>query len=219
MKSIFHRLESATLSDRIFRHVQEAIMTGAIAPGERIHADALARQFRVSHIPVREALTHLEAVGLIVQEPHKGARVIELSQDDIRHIFEIRKILEGLAARLAAANIDEQSKKRLQSLVDEIDQAAKAKDFLKMDTADQEFHHTIWRISGNPYLYKILLNLLSPYFGFLASKGYYFRRKQLSSVSEVHQSILDAVARGDGLEAQETIIRVHNRTANLLLKG
>jgi DNA-binding GntR family transcriptional regulator len=156
---------------------------------------------------------------LIVQEPHKGARVIELSQDDIRHIFEIRKILEGLAARLAAANIDEQSKKRLQSLVDEIDQAAKAKDFLKMDTADQEFHHTIWRISGNPYLYKILLNLLSPYFGFLASKGYYFRRKQLSSVSEVHQSILDAVARGDGLEAQETIIRVHNRTANLLLKG
>ena len=219
MKSIFPRPESATLSDRIFRHVQEAIMTGTLAPGERIHADALARQFKVSHIPVREALTHLEAVGLIVQEPHKGARVIELSQDDIRHIFEIRKILEGLAARLAAANIDEQSKKRLQSLVDEIDQAAKAKDFLKMDTADQEFHHTIWRISGNPYLYKILLNLLSPYFGFLASKGYYFRRKQLSSVSEVHQSILDAVARGDGLEAQETIIRVHNRTANLLLKG
>ena len=219
MKSIFHRLESATLSDRIFRHVQEAIMTGTLAPGERIHADALARQFKVSHIPVREALTHLEAVGLIVQEPHKGARVIELSQDDIRHIFEIRKILEGLAARLAAANIDEQSKKRLQSLVDEIDQAAKAKDFLKMDTADQEFHHTIWRISGNPYLYKILLNLLSPYFGFLASKGYYFRRKQLNSVAGVHQSILDAIARGDGLDAQETIIRVHNRTANLLLKG
>ena len=219
MKSIFPRLESATLSGRIFRHVQEAIMTGTLAPGERIHADALARQFKVSHIPVREALTHLEAVGLVVQEPHKGARVIELSQDDIRHIFEIRKILEGLAVRLAAANIDEPSKERLQSLVNEIGQAAQARDFLKMDTADQEFHHTIWRISGNPYLYKILLNLLSPYFGFLASKGYYFRRKQLNSVSEVHQSILDAIARGDGLEAQETIMRVHNRTANLLLKG
>jgi DNA-binding GntR family transcriptional regulator len=219
MKPIFHGLESATLSDRIFRHVQEAIMNGTLAPGERIHADALARQFKVSHIPVREALTHLEAVGLIVQEPHKGARVIEVSPDDIRHIFEIRKILEGLAVRLAAANIDEQGKKRLQALVDEIGQAAKAKDFLKMDTADQEFHRTIWRTSGNPYLYKILLNLLSPYFGFLASKGYYFRRKQLNSVSEVHQSILDAIARGDGLEAQETIIRVHNRTANLLLKG
>ena len=70
MKSIFPRLKSATLSDRIFRHVQEAIMTGTLAPSERIHADALARQFKVSHIPVREALTHLEAVGLIVQEPH-----------------------------------------------------------------------------------------------------------------------------------------------------
>jgi len=219
MESIFPRLESTTLSDRIFRHVQEAIMTGTLAPGERIHADALARQFKVSHIPVREALTHLEAVGLIVQERHKGARVIELSQDDIRHIFEIRKILEGLAVRLAAANINEQEKKRLQSLVDEIGEAAKAKDFLRMDNADQEFHQTIWRISGNPYLYNILLTLLSPYFGYLASKGYYFRRKQLSSVSEIHQSILDAITRGDGLVAQETIIRVHNRTANLLLKG
>ena len=219
MKTIFPRLESATLSDRIFRHVQEAIMTGTLAPGERINADALARQFKVSHIPVREALTHLEAVGLIVRESHKGARVIELSQDDIRHIFEIRKILEGLAVRLAAANVDEQGKKRLQALVGEIEQATKAKDFLRMHAADQEFHRTIWKISGNPYLHKILLNLLSPYFGFLASKGYYFRRKQLKYVPEVHRSILDAILRGDGLEAQETIVRVHNRTANLLLKG
>ena len=194
-------------------------MTGTLAPGERIHANALARQFRVSHIPVREALMHLEAVGLIVQEPHKGARVIELSQDDIRHIFEIRKILEGLAVRLAAASVDEQGKKRLQALVDEMDRAAKAKDFLGMNTADQEFHQTIWRISGNPYLHKILSNLLSPYFGFLASKGYFFRRKQLNYVPHVHRSILDAISRGDGLEAQETIIQVHNRTANLLLKS
>jgi DNA-binding GntR family transcriptional regulator len=63
------------------------------------------------------------------------------------------------------------------------------------------------------------LNLLSPNFGFLASKGYYFRRKQLNSVPEVHQSILDAIARGDGLKAQKTIVRIHNRTVNLLLKG
>ena len=218
MKPLFPQLESATLSHRIFRHVEEAIMTGTIAPGERIHADALARQFNVSHIPVREALTHLEAVGLIVQEPHKGARVIELSQDDIRHIFEVRKTLEGLAARLAAANVDEQSKKRLQSLVDEMRQAAKAKDFLRMHDADHKFHRMIWRLTGNPYLYKTLSNLLSPYFGFLASKGYYFRRKQLSYVPDVHQAILDAIARGDGLEAQEAMVSVHNRTSKLLLQ-
>jgi DNA-binding GntR family transcriptional regulator len=218
MKSIFPELESATLSDRIFRHVEEAIMTGGIAPGERIHADALARQFKVSHIPVREALTHLEAVGLIVQEPHKGARVIELSQGDIRHIFEVRRSLEGLAARLAAANIDEHNQKRLQSLVDEMRQAAKAKDLLKMHNADHRFHQIIWKSTANPYLYRILSNLLSPYFGFLASKGYYIRRKQLGYVPDVHQSILDAIARGDGQQAQEAMISVHNRTARLLFK-
>jgi DNA-binding GntR family transcriptional regulator len=219
MKSIFPELEPSTLPHRIFRHVEEAIMTGILAPGERIHADVLARQFKVSHIPVREALTHLEAVGLIVQEPHKGARVIELSQNDIRHIFEVRRALEGLAARLAAANIDDQSQKQLQSLVDEMRQAAKSKDFLKMHNADYKFHQIIWKKSANPYLYKILSNLLSPYFGFLASKGYYFRLKQLDYVPDVHQSILDAITCGDGQQAQEAMINVHNRTATLLLKG
>jgi len=117
MKPIFHRLESATLSGRPFRRVQEAIMNGTLAPGERIHADALARQFRVSHIPVREALTHLEAAGLIIQEPHKGARKIELTQDDIPHIFEIRKMLEGLAGRLGATNMDEPQESPAEVLV------------------------------------------------------------------------------------------------------
>lgn len=219
MESIFPELEPTTLSHRIFRHVEEAIMTGALAPGERIHADVLARQFKVSHIPVREALTHLEAVGLIVQEPHKGARVIELSQKDIRHIFEVRRALEGLAARLASANIDDPSRKRLQSLVDEMREAAKAKDLLKLHNADHRFHRIIWESSANPYLYKILSNLLSPYFGFLASKGYYFRLKQLDYVPDVHQSILDAILCGDGQQAQEAMISVHNRTAALLLKG
>jgi len=55
---------------------KKPIMTGALAAGERIHADALARQFKVSQIPVREARTHLEAVGLIVQEPHKLTRYL-----------------------------------------------------------------------------------------------------------------------------------------------
>lgn len=219
MKSAFPQLKSATLSNRIFRHVEEAIMNGTIAPGERIHADNLARQFKVSHIPVREALTHLEAVGFIVQEPHKGARVVELSKDDISHIFEIRKALEGLAARLAAANIDEPSKKRLQLLVDDMRQATKTWDFMKLLDADHGFHRMIWKLTANPYLYKILSNLLLPYFGFLASKGYYFRRNELSYVPDVHQAILDAIVRGDGPEAEEAMVRVHNRTAKLLLKS
>lgn len=219
MKSVFPQLETVTLAHRIFQHVQEAIMAGTIPPGERINADALARQFKVSHIPVREALVHLAAVGLIVYEPHKGARVVELSKDDILHILEIRETLEGLAARLAAANIDEETRKLLQSLVDEIFQASKTEDFVRMHAADRQFHQIVWRISGNPYLYEILSNLLSRYFGFLASKGYYSRRKQLRYVPEVHQSVLDAIARGDGLKAQEAMVGIHSRSVKMLLKG
>ena len=119
---------------------------------------------------------------------------------------------------MAAYNIDEHTQKLLQSFVDEMGQAAKTKDFFKMHNADYRFHQTIWKSSANPYLYRILSNLLSPYFGFLASKGYHFRIKQLGYVPQVHQSILDAIARGDGQQAQEAMISVHNRTARLLLK-
>src|SRR5260370_42428947 len=101
--------------------------------------------------------------GFVVSGAPQGrARVMGLPQTDSRHIFEVRRALEGLAARLAAANIDEHSQKRLQAQVDEMRQAAKAKNYLKMHNADQRFHQIIWRSSANPYLDKILSNLLSP---------------------------------------------------------
>lgn len=218
MRELFAQLESATLSDRIALLIEEAILNGSIKPGERVNTDALARQFKVSHIPVREALKQLEVVGLIHTEPNRGARVVELSEDDVDHIFLIRKALKGLAASLAAARITRTGKMQLQALVDQMSSAAKSKDFIKMFQADVRFHQTIWELAGNPFLVKSLTNLLLPYFGYVATKGYYRHRANLSYVPKVHQEVLDAITGGDSQLAQQVIVDVHNRSIQLRLK-
>jgi DNA-binding GntR family transcriptional regulator len=217
MKKSFSQIEPLPLSDRIARQIEDAIMSGRIGLGDRINTDELARQFKVSHIPIREALKRLEAVGLIVPEANKSARVLDLSEDDVRHIFEVRKTLEGLAVALAATRIDANGKKNLQAMVQKMRQTAKSRDFVSMFAADKKFHQMIWDLSGNPFLAKTLNHLLMPYFGFLATRGYYAHLDDLTYVPRVHQEILDAVTSADVERAQRVLVDVHTRSMQLML--
>jgi len=217
MKKSFSQIEPLPLSDRIARQIEDAIMSGRIGLGDRINTDELARQFKVSHIPIREALKRLEAVGLIVPEANKSARVLDLSQEDVRHIFEVRKNLEGLAVALAATRMDASGKKELQGMVAKMRQTAKSKDFVNMFAADKKFHQTIWNLSGNPFLVKTLNHLLMPYFGFLATRGYYAHLDNLSYVPRVHQEILDALLSADVERAQRVLVDVHSRSLQLMM--
>jgi DNA-binding GntR family transcriptional regulator len=217
MKKSFSQIEPLPLSDRIARQIEDAIMSGRIGLGDRINTDELARQFKVSHIPIREALKRLEAVGLIVPEANKSARVLDLSKEDVRHIFEVRKTLEGLAVALAATRIDAGGKKDLQAMVQKMRQTAKSKDFVNMFAADKKFHQTIWNLSGNPFLVKMLNQLLMPYFGFLATRGYYAHLDNLSYVPRVHQEILDALLSADVERAQRVLVDVHTRSLQLMM--
>ena len=214
----FSQIESMSLSDEIARQIEDAIMSGQIRLGETINTDALARQFKVSHIPVREALKTLEAVGLIVREANKSARVLELSSEDVRNIFEVRKALEGLAASLAAERIDRRRQEQLQVLVRKMRQTAKSKNFVEMFSADKKFHQIIWDLSGNRFLVKSLSNLLLPYFGFLAARGYYAHHDDLNYVPRVHQEILDALVSRDGERAERVLVDVHNSSMKLMLE-
>lgn len=210
------QLEPATLSTRIGLSIEEAIMCGALKPGERINVDKLALQFKVSHIPVREALKRLEAIGILVLEPNKGAHVPELSRNEIKNIFEIRKALEGLAASLAAQRMDRDHKRSLQTQVKRMQEASTSNDFFKLFAADNQFHRILWDLSGNPFLVRSLSILMLPYFGFLAARGYYVHREQPSYVPQVHQEILDALCSGDSARAREVILNVHERSMHWL---
>ncbi len=216
MKPVFPPLEAATLSDRIARSIEDAILGGALDSDTKLNSDALARQFNVSHIPVREALQKLEAVGLVVQEANRSARIVQLANVDIAHIFQVRQALEGLAVSLATPHMTSRAKQRFQLLVKKMRACAKSRDYPKLFAAEKEFHHTIWTLSGNQFLVKILSNLLLPYFGFLASRGYQVHQDDPRDVARVHQEILDAMSTGDGAHAQRVIVSILERSRSLM---
>ncbi|WP_370326657.1 GntR family transcriptional regulator [Euzebya sp.] len=96
------------------------ILRGVYKPGEKLGEVELAERLDVSRTPVREALRRLAADGLVEIVPHKGARVVEFTDDELEHIFDLRAQVEGTAARRAAATITDEELDRLEQLAEEI---------------------------------------------------------------------------------------------------
>lgn len=91
-----------TLADRAFGALHDAIVTGSLAPGERLPIEDLGEALGMSAMPIREALRRLDSAGLVENIPHRGARVTELSLADLAEVYEARLALEPLAVRRAA---------------------------------------------------------------------------------------------------------------------
>ncbi|WP_396328591.1 GntR family transcriptional regulator [Burkholderia anthina] len=95
----FNVKENRSIAGQIATSLAERIISGDIAPGERLRQDELAIQFEASHVPVREAFRRLEAQGLVVSEPRRGVRVAPLDPLAVREVAKMRAALETLALR------------------------------------------------------------------------------------------------------------------------
>src|SRR5664279_1603620 len=91
----------AAVADRL----RTLIIEGELAPGARLNERELSERLGVSRTPLREAFRMLAADGLLVQLPNRGAQVVALSRDDVRHAFEVMASLEGLSGELAAQQV------------------------------------------------------------------------------------------------------------------
>src|SRR4029453_19191025 len=91
-----------TLAERAFSALHAGIVSGELAPGQRLRIDELADALEVSHLPIREAIRQLENRGLVQHTTHPGARVTELSLDDLRQLYDARLLIEPEVIRRAA---------------------------------------------------------------------------------------------------------------------
>jgi len=96
-----------TLPDQVYDIIKQQIVTHRLRPGQPLVEKSMADHLGVSTTPVREALLRLEHEALVIKTPYAGARVADISSQDAHDIFEVRSVLEGLAARLAASVLDE----------------------------------------------------------------------------------------------------------------
>jgi len=140
-----------SLAAQVADAVVDAIAAGTVAPGQRLVEVDLARRLAVSRVPVREALKMLEAQGILVAAPHRGARVVEFDELKINRICQTRVALERLALPDAVANFARQPERLavLDELVARMRREAAHQDWVETSKADLEFHRQICLASDN----------------------------------------------------------------------
>ncbi len=111
--------EMMAAADRAYRAIRTRIMSGGLQGGTRLSESQLADTLGVSRTPVREALSRLHSEGLVSFERYRGARVAPLTDDDLREVYELRLVLEGMAAARAALKIDDNALQALQQNITE----------------------------------------------------------------------------------------------------
>lgn len=193
---------TSSLPEQIAGKLSERIVSGAYAPGQRIMEQALAGEFTVSRGPIREALRMLERDGLVTILPRRGAIVTDLSIEEVKEIFDVRAMLNGLRDRLVAE--DPQRTKTLATLEAEV---AKLTRYAKDPKKGQQYVETVWAINRilteacpNARL-KSILDSLSRQTLRYSQLGLSTPDRRSQSVQH-WQGLLTAMRKGDGAAAE-----------------
>lgn len=206
-----HRTITASLADII----RSAIISGELKPGQKLNQDEIATQYRVSRMPVREALRTLEAEGHIKIDPYRDITVTELSYDEIEENFLIRIRLESWATRLACERINDKDLAKLKKILDQMETSKDVS--ISYLTLNFEFHSQIYQISRMPRLHQIISNLrriIDPYlFLYLSAFG------RIEFVHATHKALYESLKAQDA-DRSEQLASAHLQQAmEALLSG
>ncbi len=188
------------LSDEAVLRIRDMLNQGVLAPGSRIREASLAQDLGMSRTPVRDGLRRLEAEGLIREIPHQGYLVVEVSADELRDIYRVRSVLEGLAAEQAAARLGRIDLARLEDLIEAM-AGEMDRDQIRLAELNQQFHRVIAEASGNAFLIALLADVDAVSQRFRrAAVGISTRRVDAQSQ---HEQLLEALRAHDGDRARQ----------------
>jgi DNA-binding GntR family transcriptional regulator len=147
-----------TLRSHVYQRLRENILRGFYPRGEALTELRISRELGVSRTPIREAFCQLELDGLVTTTPNKGVVVQGFDQQDILDLYDVRCLMESLAAAKAAENMTLAQRQSLQKVYDQEQAIVENDDHDALILSDAEFHDQIFRGSGS----KILQNILTP---------------------------------------------------------
>ena len=207
-------LES-TKADDIAGLIEEAIVSGELAPGTVLRQEQLSEQFNVSRTPVREALRRLAALGLVSFVPNRGVRVRTISRDELHEAFMVRAELEGLATEVAATKMTPET-------LAEIDECEQRFNVVSLDLRSREpgderrsimgdwvranhaFHDVIYRVAGLPLVEQLAKSARRTFSGpAVWAPGDHSLDGLYVKNAEQHRAIKQALAAGSALGARE----------------
>jgi len=209
--------DEPNLTTRIYDVLMRAILSGQIAPGQKLSEPVMAQKFKASRAPIREAIRRLQERGLVVYSANRGARVAEPTALDFLGLLDVREALEGMAARLAATNMTGAQIETLKSLV-EGHYAGIERDPMgayMQDDPEMDFHNQIARGGGNIILTNLLCEQFYPRLLLCRRLHRTVSGRGKEAWCE-HLAITEAIAQRDG-EFAEVLMRRHIRAAKAAL--
>ncbi len=195
--------EPSSLKDKAYAAIKEAILSLQFEPGQPLVEEELARQLGVSKTPVRDALYDLERDGLVTKILFKGTYVTEITARDAVEIFQLRAVLEGLAARLATPLLSSAELDEAEGLLEAANQARERGDLLLCSQLGERFHKLILSKADNGRLFSILNNLDDQMRRLRSVSDRITGRLEKSS--REHRRTLAALRAGDALGAEQSM--------------
>ena len=197
------RLDRNLLKDRAAEMLRDYIGSGRIPEGTKLTEREVSRLLGISRMPAHEALTILEAEGLVVSRPD-GRYVIELTEKDVRDIHALRCTLERLAVRLASAHAGPKNHAVLSARLGALEEAVASGDPEACTKCDMALHRAIWQQAENPHLLRVLDSVLGAIF-VLADRVKLYGSEDLERMLDGHRKLVDLVAAGDGEGAAQVL--------------
>jgi DNA-binding GntR family transcriptional regulator len=205
-----------TLVEQVVNAIVSEIVEGELPPNSRLIQDDLARAYGVSRQPVQQALLLLRDRGMVKEAPGRGLIVSPLDVGFVRNLYEMRAMLDGLAARLAAERGAERARLEGPAYLELGRAAVKSGSLNEQIEADMRFHAFINELSGNP----LIGETTAPHWPYLRRVMGEVLRDDVQmpqSILNEHVAILDAVIAGDSARA-ETLSRDHiSRAARIFV--
>lgn len=204
--------KGALLADRAHAHLREQIISGRLAPGARLSEVEIARQVGVSRGPVREAIRRLVASGLATQAPNQSARVIELDEQRILSVYDVREAIESMAAACAAERMTEAERTALDDLLTAHSSAlGDVPDSYPSGPGDWDFHHLVLTGSRNSLAYRICVGDLRDLLALLRAGHRNIRGRGERALLE-HRWIANAIIAGQA-DLARTLMATHIRAS------
>ena len=143
----------------IYENIKKDIISGVYKPGDRIVISKVAKQNKVSEIPVREAIRMLETEDMVETYPHVGPVVTEIKEADVLECYLIRGILEGFAARESVDCMTDEDIENLTKIIELMKKALDNKDLVEYGILNRKFHNYINSVNPHVRLYKMINEL------------------------------------------------------------
>lgn len=206
--TIFQKLQPVSKKARVVSALTDAIISGALRPGDQIVEGKLAQQLGVGQGLIREALIELEHLGFVQRSPFSWTQVTTFTNEDAEHIFEIRIKVEPLAFEGACKKADAKHIAELWDLVAKARDGASAEQLAVFFENHLAYRRKVWELSGNRFLKETLERLVSPLYALYLVRANFNREGLFQTIHEciAHQEeTLRAFEAGNAQEAARIV--------------